>query len=288
MKKIYSTYKISEACMIKDLLQQQGIVVVIKGENIDAKLGQPVTIWVDSNQDEEKANEIISSFVDRKSENSSERDTNTAASGMMPFFAGLIIGIFSGIILFILFNAGTRKHTVQPVSWDTNSDGKKDTWAEYSGGKPVKYCYDRNLDEKADHWSYLENGLIARDEIDLNLDGKADVWQYFESSGKLSRVEYDFDYDGKAEYWEYFKEAQRNRFTADNDRDGNMDEWGIFEKGFIKERNWSFKNDDFIDKKAVYEYGRKIKELYDRDRNGSFDEEITLDEFERVIKTENK
>lgn len=62
MKKIYTTYNLNLAQMIKDLLQTQGIPALIKGSSIDAQLGQPITIWIENQSDEAKAVEIISSI----------------------------------------------------------------------------------------------------------------------------------------------------------------------------------------------------------------------------------
>lgn len=95
------------------------------------------------------------------------------------------------------------------------------------------------------------------------------------------------NYDGKVDYWEYFKDNEKVKFAEDNDRDGKIDEWGILKNGHVKEQKWSFQNDKIIDKKAIYKAGRKIKGLYNRDRDGNFDEEIILDEFERIIEVNN-
>lgn len=246
------------------------------------------------------AKEVIADFEKAKRTDQSSITNNVSAniSGDPPdistndtkssFFPGIIIGIIVGIIIGLSFNALTRESSKLPTSWDTNGDGRKDTWAEYSKGKLIKYIYDENFDGKADRWCFFENNLILRDELDLNRDNQIDRWNYYEPAGEISRSEHDLDYDSKVEYIEYFKNSEKLKFTEDNDSDGNIDEWGIFEKGSMKERRWSFNNDNIIDKKALYKNGRKIKELYDRNRDGSFDEEITLDQFERIIKTEKK
>ena len=101
----------------------------------------------------------------------------------------------------------------------------------------------------------------------------------------LSGTESDGDFDGKADEWETYEQGERRGYQSDNDRDGRIDEWGTYEGGGIKERNWSFVNDTVADKRAIYSNGRKTTELYDRNRDGEFDEEISLDEFERVFAT---
>lgn len=250
--------------------------------------------WVDS------AKEVIADFekakqtgpiptIDDVSNNIPEDPLNSNTNNKKSsFYPGIIIGIILGIIIGLLFNSFTRKSRTLTTSWDTNGDGEIDTWAEYSQGKITKYTYDQNYDGKADRWCFFRDNLIIRDELDINRDTKIDRWNYYEPAGEISRSEDDLDYDGKVEYIEYLKKGRRLRFTADNDRDGNIDEWGVFENGAVKEKKWSYNNDNIIDKKALYKNGRKIKELYDRDRDGSFDEEITLDQFERIIKSKKK
>jgi hypothetical protein len=93
----------------------------------------------------------------------------------------------------------------------------------------------------------------------------------------------DHDFDGREDYWESYKNGAPVSYRADNDRNGVPDEWGRMEKGMIVERNWTFFNDQTVDKRAFYGAGRKIREDYDRDRNGTFEEIIRYDEFERVL-----
>lgn len=224
------------------------------------------------------------------------------------FTIGLILGFVLSIILMLGLYEGKKTRKDYPSSWDSNRDGKTDVWSEYSNGQLVRYIYDQNYDGTADAWQYYRSGSqyraesdenrdgqvdiwqyfdppgeLNRIESDKNQDGKVDVWQYFDPPGELNRIEFDRDHDDKVDYWEYYKKGERYKYTADNDRNGIVDEWGSMKNGLITECNWSFQNDKIVDKKATYKNGRKISETYDRDRNGKFDELIILDEFERVV-----
>jgi hypothetical protein len=236
--------------------------------------------------DFEKAKQIEqSSITNNVSGNISEAPPDSTTNDKKSsLFQGIIIGLLVGIIIGLSFNALTRKSSNRPTSWDTNGDGLKDAWGEYSGGKLIRYTSDQNFDRNPDRWSSYENGLILSDEVDSNRDNQIDTWHFYDPPGEISRLEVDIDHDSKVEYIEYYKNYEKHKSTLDNDNDGNIDRWEIFENGSIKERMWSFNNDHIIDKKALYENGRKIKELYDRNRDGSFDEEITLDQFERILK----
>ena len=238
---------------------------------------------------------------------------------MISVVSGLVLGIFSYLATFnpslvapYLFLFNLRQvfpisSMIQPDD-DRNDDGVPDHWTEYSGGKIVKSIFDLNFDGTPDMWEYYENGsivsnesdrnfdgsidrlvyyqagLFSRAEFDRNYDGKYDSWEYYDASGEINEVHYDDNFDGQPELWEVYKNGVAIKYTADNDYDGKVDEWAVLEHRALKERRWSFRNDEIVDKKAVYENGRKTSEAYDRDRDGEFDETIFLDEFERVIR----
>lgn len=94
---------------------------------------------------------------------------------------------------------------------------------------------------------------------------------------------YDQDFDRREDYWEVYQKGIPVSYTADNDRNGVVDEWGRFENASQIERNWSFSNDRVADRRAFYRAGRKIREEYDRDRDGVFEQTILFDEFEREV-----
>jgi hypothetical protein len=121
---------------------------------------------------------------------------------------------------------------------------------------------------------------------DMNGDGAADSWATYNSAGQLHMTRYDQDFDRREDYWESYENGVPVSYTADNDRDGVVDEWGRFEhgtNGLVVERNWSFSNDRVADKRAFFGAGRKTREEYDRNRDGVFEETIVFDEFERVV-----
>jgi hypothetical protein len=67
----------------------------------------------------------------------------------------------------------------------------------------------------------------------------------------IRTVHGDEDFDGREDIWEVYEKGARRSYTADNDRNGVVDEWGRFEQGRIVERNWSFSNDKIADKRAL-------------------------------------
>lgn len=283
LKLIYSTDDRVEAHMLVHALKEQGIEASVQGEN--SQLGQlPVAVVIANAASEEKARAIIAEILGETRRSPPLPPKSAQFFSKTAFVTGVIVGVLLGV-------AGSKwvpSSSVplnRPASYDSDGDGKDDYWPEYSENRLVKDSVDRNLDGKPDEWNYYGNGTITRSEQDRNHDGKPDAWLKFNVQGVLSGMESDGDFDGKADEWETYEQGERRGYQSDNDRDGRIDEWGTYEGGGIKERNWSFVNDTVADKRAIYSNGRKTTELYDRNRDGEFDEEISLDEFERVFAT---
>ena len=55
-------------------------------------------------------------------------------------------------------------------------------------GKLKLLKYDSNSDGKVDTWSYMDGARIVRIEIDQNEDGKIDRWEYYDENRKLEKI----------------------------------------------------------------------------------------------------
>jgi hypothetical protein len=259
VKKIFSANNLTEAKMIEHVLAEHEIKAFIQGEHANPSLGQKIDVWIEKDEDESEAKSIIAEITDVQTEEETFPNQKNKKGFWGPgFIRGLVTGILLSFLVLTVYQKSQPSNEPQS-SWDSNGDGKADIWAEYVNSQLLKQAYDRNF------------------------DGIADSWEYFDPRGKMSSYEADLNHDGNTDYWEYYQEGVANRYKADNDHDGHIDEWGVIEHGNMKERYWSFNNDSIADKKVEYENGRRIREIYDRDRDGKFDEINKLDEFERVI-----
>lgn len=125
----------------------------------------------------------------------------------------------------------------------------------------------------------------ARTEWDVNGDGRSDRWrEYRPDSVTIDAI--DQNADGTPDHWVYYKVNDLIRDEGDSDHDGRKDYWGTYRDNAVVERRWSFGNDSIIDKRVVYERGRKRTEYVDNDRDGAFDHKVTLDAFERPVAVE--
>ena len=68
-------------------------------------------------------------------------------------------------------------------------------------GKLKLLKYDSNSDGKVDTWSYMDGTRVLRIEIDKDEDGKIDRWEYYDADQKLEKTGVSRGNDGKEDAW---------------------------------------------------------------------------------------
>ena len=135
-----------------------------------------------------------------------------------------------------------RQETIEPV-YDKKT------------GRLTLLKYDSNGNGKIDTWSYMDGARVVRIEIDKDEDGKIDRWEYYGPDQKLEKVGLSRANDGKEDAWSYFNadgidradrnvhEARRQdrprsstttrtslaRAEEDSDGDGEIDKWETYD-----------------------------------------------------------
>ena len=87
--------------------------------------------------------------------------------------------------------------TILIGGWDTDNDGRQDTWAVYTNGELSERRVDANRDGKPDNWEFYENSRLVRSLHDANSDGDVDQWVTYDASEQAHRSERDLNRDGK-------------------------------------------------------------------------------------------
>ena len=256
MKKIVSVTNPAEAHLLAEALRQEGIAASVQGEW--GSLEGP-SVWIENGRDADRAVTLAAEMM----ANRRAAPTTLHPPRRSPVFVGgLTLGLLLGVVIAGVLGARfpNSREAASPESWDVNGDGRADNWARYdAAGKLVESSEDRNR------------------------DGVADSWLNYNPPGVLSMGRYDEGFDGREDTWVVYQAGVPVSYRADNDRDGVADAWGRSEHAIMVERNWSFSNDRVADKRAFYRAGRKIREEYDRNRDGVFDETVLFDEFEREV-----
>ena len=70
-------------------------------------------------------------------------------------------------------------------------------------GKLERLTYDSNNDGKTDTWAYTSAAVIARIEIDADADGKVDRWEYYTPGQTLEKVGFSRGNTGTPDAWAF-------------------------------------------------------------------------------------
>jgi EF hand len=112
-----------------------------------------------------------------------------------------------------------------------------------ASGRLTRLEYDSNGDGKIDTWGYMDGMRVVRVEVDEDGDGKVDRWEFHKdaptetASGgvdkTIERVERATRHDGKVSRWEYFDNGTLTRVEEDTDGDGQVDKWEQYSAGTL-------------------------------------------------------
>jgi hypothetical protein len=119
-------------------------------------------------------------------------------------------------------------------------------------GKLHLLKYDSNANGKVDTWSYMDGGRILRIEIDTNEDGKIDRWEYYGADQKLEKVALATRGDGKATRTEWYAKEVLARAEEDTDEDGRTDKWETYENGHLTAVAFDTRHLGTPDRRLVY------------------------------------
>jgi len=238
-----------------------------------------------SEESASRADEVIRSVMEAEPEPKPDANSGTEArkrpsSRWTPFLAGAVVGcIVGGALMFDLANRWFDRPPEGTSAFDADGDGKPDAWYDYHDGSLVAIRRDLNSDGKPDAWESYESDRVSKDTKDTDFNGAPDLWYEYDGRGHTKSGRLDVNGDGRPDEWLEFEGELTRKSTADLNYDGLPDEWVIYQGGKPVEAQWSLDFDGKIQKKAYYRSGIRSRELFDRDRDGRFEEEQELDVF---------
>ena len=113
-----------------------------------------------------------------------------------------------------------------------------------ANGRLTRLSYDSNRDGKADTWAYMDGSRLIRLEADENEDGRIDRWEYYPATAAVGagvgapkqspeRIERATRLDGQVSRREFFEGAQMVRVEEDTDANGATDKWETYSDGAL-------------------------------------------------------
>ncbi|MEP7310575.1 MAG: hypothetical protein ABJA98_34155 [Acidobacteriota bacterium] len=175
------------------------------------------------------------------------------------------------------------KTTIEPVydpqtgvlrllKYDTDGDGKVDTWRYMDGARVIRVEIDRDRDGRIDRWEHYDvNRNLAKIGISLAGDGVEDAWTYLGVDGHVDRIESSPLRDGKIERVEYFDRGVLSRAEEDTDGDGRIDKWETYEATRLVMVAFDTTGRGIADRRMVYGDNGSVRVEIDARGNGHFE-----------------
>jgi hypothetical protein len=148
------------------------------------------------------------------------------------------------------------------LSYDSNHDGRADTWTDMDGTKPLRSRIDRNGDGRIDRWEeYDDAGALAKVGFSRKDDGHADAWVSASGEKSIQRIEISSTGDEhKIDRWEYYDSSQAGpdgrgalvRVEEDTTGDGKPHKWETYRGGALETVAFDEDGDGKPDRRFVY------------------------------------
>jgi hypothetical protein len=150
---------------------------------------------------------------------------------------------------------------LKELTYDSNKNGRIDTWTQMDGARPVLTRMDRDEDGTVDRWEYYDaEGRLVKVGFSRANTGKPDAWAYsgtdpeqierieISSTADETRIdrrerygpghhlleaEEDTNGDGRADRWETYRDGALATVAFDENRDGRPDRKLTYAKGEV-------------------------------------------------------
>jgi hypothetical protein len=167
------------------------------------------------------------------------------------------------------YDKATGKLTL--LKYDSNKNGKVDTWSYMNGSRVVRIEIDKDEDGKIDRWEYygadqqLEKVGFSR----MN-DGKEDAWSYAGPDGAVVRIDVSTRRDGKVSRVEHYQNAVLASAEEDSDGDGAFDKWETYQGDRLATVAFDTAHRGKPNRRLVYSVDGTVRVEVDRDGSGTF------------------
>lgn len=161
---------------------------------------------------------------------------------------------------------------LKQLTYDSNKDGKIDTWTDMDGARPILSRIDRNQDGKIDRWEHHdEKGQLLKVGFSRGDTGKADAWAFAGPDGKIARIEISSASDEKTiDRWEHYDATGLIRAEEDTNADGKPDKWETYANGAVTSVAFDEDRDGRADRRLTYEGSTLVLIETDPDGSGAF------------------
>jgi hypothetical protein len=174
------------------------------------------------------------------------------------------------------YDAATGRLT--SLAYDSNHNGKPDTWTDMDGSRAVQTRIDRNEDGKIERWEYYDSqSKLVKVGFSRQDTGKPDAWAFAGADGKTRRIEISSTADAKRiDRTEHYQSGALVSAEEDTNHDGLVDKWETYADGQIKTAAFDENDDGKADRRLTYAAGSLIAIESDPDAAGAFTRTVAV------------
>ena len=127
-----------------------------------------------------------------------------------------------------VYDKQTGKLTL--LKYDSNGNGKVDTFSYMDGARVVRIEIDKDEDGKIERWEYYgPDQQLLKIGLSRANDGRVDAWSYPNPDGSTARMDLSSTRDGSVDRTEYYEKNALVRAEEDTDGDGRIDKWETYD-----------------------------------------------------------
>jgi hypothetical protein len=139
------------------------------------------------------------------------------------------------------------------LKYDSDGDGRVDTWSYMDGARIVRIEIDKDGDGKIDRWEYYgADQKLEKVGLSRSNDGKEDAWTYQAPDGTVARIEVSTRRDGKVTRIERYQHDELVGTEEDVDGDGAPDKWETYAAGRLTSVAFDTAHRGKADRRLVY------------------------------------
>jgi hypothetical protein len=177
---------------------------------------------------------------------------------------------------------------LQLLKYDSDGNGKIDTWSYMDGARVVRIEIDKDEDGKIDRWEYYDTEQkLSKIGVSRANGGTPDAWSYVAPDGSITRVEIATRSDraarnqiatgqiatgkiAKTTRTEFYDRNTLIRAEEDTDGDGKVDKWETYEGDHVAVVAYDTAHRGFPDQRLVYGVSGSARVEVDQTGSGKF------------------
>jgi hypothetical protein len=143
-------------------------------------------------------------------------------------------------------------------------------------GRLTLLKYDSNGNGRVDTWSYMDGARVVRVEIDEDEDGTIDRWEYYTADQKIEKIGRSRAKDGKPDQWIYQRpDGSVERIEISTRRDGRVTRVERYEHDTMVSAEEDSDGDGLVDKWETYDGPRLASVAFDTQHLGRPERRLT-------------